>query len=213
MIQKDTGAQLRKGHAFTLLELLVVMAVVIILAALLLPSLHRSSNQAQNSACVGQLRQLGLAVRLYAEDNKNTFPSAELLPTLPVSLANPMPRICDVLMPYVTGANGNNTSFVFRCPADNRARFVTEGSSYEWNTELNSRRLDETGSQTVNYSIEIHNTYGILHTNGTTVVVFPPGTTPLMLDYDNFHPRSKKSGKNAVFMDEHVSTLDSMMPD
>jgi len=38
--------------------------------------------------------------------------------------------------------------------------------------------------------------------------VFPPVTTPLLLDYEDFHPRPPKSGKNVVFMDNHVAPLD-----
>ena len=39
------------------------------------------------------------------------------------------------------------------------------------------------------------------------VLTFPPGTTPLFLDYDNFHPRPPKPGKNVAFMDGHVAPL------
>jgi prepilin-type processing-associated H-X9-DG protein len=45
-----------------------------------------------------------------------------------------------------------------------------------------------------------------LTTNWT--VQFPPETTPLLLDYDEFHPRPPESGKNAVYMDGHVAPLD-----
>jgi len=40
------------------------------------------------------------------------------------------------------------------------------------------------------------------------VLRFPPETTPLLLDYEEFHPRSLKSGKNVVYMDGHVAVLD-----
>jgi hypothetical protein len=44
-------------------------------------------------------------------------------------------------------------------------------------------------------------------TNGTVQLTFEPATTPLMTDYDDFHPRSTGSGKNVVFMDNHVTAL------
>ena len=38
--------------------------------------------------------------------------------------------------------------------------------------------------------------------------MLPPSTTPLLLDYENFHPRPPKSGKNVVYMDNHVAPLE-----
>jgi hypothetical protein len=40
------------------------------------------------------------------------------------------------------------------------------------------------------------------------VLMLPPQTTPLLLDYEDFHPRPPKSGKNVVYMDNHVAPLD-----
>lgn len=63
------------AFAFTLVELLVVLAVIAILSALFLPALIRSKTSAQRIACGGNLRQLGLAVQMYWDDNSgNAFP-------------------------------------------------------------------------------------------------------------------------------------------
>lgn len=59
----------RGGRAFTLVELLVVLAIVGLLAGLLLPALGRSKASAQRLRCTGNLRQLGLAAQMYWDDH------------------------------------------------------------------------------------------------------------------------------------------------
>ena len=60
--------------AFTLTELLVVIAVMGILAALLLPSLARAKRKSQQVSCTSNLHQIDLALRMYADDNKDVLP-------------------------------------------------------------------------------------------------------------------------------------------
>ncbi|HRZ57726.1 MAG TPA: prepilin-type N-terminal cleavage/methylation domain-containing protein, partial [Candidatus Paceibacterota bacterium] len=63
-----------KTTAFTLAELLVVIAIVAILAALLVPALARAKRLASRAACLSQLRQHGLAWRVFLDDNQGRFP-------------------------------------------------------------------------------------------------------------------------------------------
>jgi prepilin-type N-terminal cleavage/methylation domain-containing protein/prepilin-type processing-associated H-X9-DG protein len=62
------------GHAFTLIELLVVIAILALLAALLLPALARAKDSGRKAACISNLRQIGLAVHGYAQDNDGKMP-------------------------------------------------------------------------------------------------------------------------------------------
>lgn len=193
--------------AFTLIELLLVIAIFALLASLLLPALSRSKAKAYNAACVNNLRQLGIATRLYSDENEERLPSAEILPSQPINPSKPLPRICDVLAKYVgkvEATNGTGAK-VFSCPSDRKGRFVAEGSSYEWNAELNGQRMDVTRTSSAFLLREMGNPdAGITN----FVLTFPPGTTPLLLDYDESHPRSTGFGMNAVFMDGHVAPVE-----
>ena len=64
----------RQNAAFTLVELLVVIGIIALLIAILLPALQKARQQANVTACLSNLRQIGIAVDLYAVQNKQIMP-------------------------------------------------------------------------------------------------------------------------------------------
>jgi prepilin-type N-terminal cleavage/methylation domain-containing protein len=99
------------GKAFTLIELLVVIAIIAILAALLLPSLASGKQRALTTACVSNLHQIGVAMRMYGEDYNGVYPqSGTLLPW-------PSDSWIHLLYGY------SPTTNVFHCPADRTSPF------------------------------------------------------------------------------------------
>jgi len=65
---------MRKHKAFTLIELLVVIAIIAILAAILFPVFARARERAQMTACLNNMKQLGLAVMQYTDDHEQVLP-------------------------------------------------------------------------------------------------------------------------------------------
>ncbi len=66
----------RSTHSFTLIELLVVVAIIAILASMLLPALQSARAAARATSCISSLKQIGLGISLYADENDDFMPMA-----------------------------------------------------------------------------------------------------------------------------------------
>jgi prepilin-type N-terminal cleavage/methylation domain-containing protein len=129
-----------RSVAFTLIELLVVIAIIAVLASLL-PAISRAKERAQITQCISNLRQIGVGIKLYVDDNHSRLPLFGNGPWVP---AGPPPEF----RAYILGLGGNDPapgygfmaeatnrplyayikpSTVFRCPADHGQEEFSSG--------------------------------------------------------------------------------------
>ena len=138
--------------------------------------------QGKATACLSNLRQVGVALQLYVQDNDNRLP---IMRDQPAGTNQPTTNVVfgpDVVLRAYLG----NTN-VLRCPSDRQHLFENTGSSYAWNSLLNGQRDDNL------------NVFG-MH--------FDPHAIPVFFDKEDFH-KARGSGKavNYLYADGHIKNL------
>ncbi len=119
-------------RAFTLIELIVVMAVIAILAAFAYPVYQRSVASGRAAACLVNLRQLSAGLNAYLNENDMKMPTLQIGRD---NVSQDVPVIDNTLDKYITDKR------VFACPADNKNLATKTGTSYCWNVALNGQAV------------------------------------------------------------------------
>ncbi len=188
---------MRRG--FTLVELLVVVAIIGMLVSLSLPAVQYSRSRARSMECLSNLRQIGVAMTSYldARGPRSKFPNCAEVPGVPAG--NKLPSIAITLASFT-----EKNSLLFQCPADigpvnpanltppmtvGQSYFQAYGLSYDYpqGTLANKTRQE------------------VLNTNSTGQG--NSSKLPIMWDYDSFHgPVGDDGSRNYLFLDGHADT-------
>ncbi|HEY1717371.1 MAG TPA: prepilin-type N-terminal cleavage/methylation domain-containing protein [Verrucomicrobiae bacterium] len=191
MKQIEHQPKVRKNRsAFTLIELLVVIAIIAILAAMLLPALAAAKRRASQTACLNNIKQIGLGFVIYVGDNNDVEPGSASGNTYGPHLEDwiywrtgaATPTVNGVVMtvdksPILTDlGNSVASTNIFRCPMDQNDTYRNnptyyEGSPYGFSYEATSYNLN--GTQ--NYGLTTINTGSAVYYFKSTAVRNPSG--------------------------------------
>ncbi|MGA2802390.1 MAG: prepilin-type N-terminal cleavage/methylation domain-containing protein [Verrucomicrobiota bacterium] len=137
---------LKGKKAFTLIELLVVIAIIAILVAILLPALAAAKRKAQSAQCGNNLRQQGVALRLWADDHNGNYPltvpnsqdgaEQNVESTVAVAAAIPAPtgKTYSLGVVYACASNQLSSPKLVVCPADALRTVATNWSQLAFTT-------------------------------------------------------------------------------
>jgi prepilin-type N-terminal cleavage/methylation domain-containing protein len=197
---------MRQTRAFTLIEVLVVVAIIALLVGILLPSLASARRQARLVACGTQLGQIGKALLAYLPENRDRMPWISWMPSVsaaPLALDKPAVWLPDVLSRQLSGGKTGfkqgsaegpavtaglvKTNLVFQCQND-KPNFTTRKDSNLGKSYFQSERSSYEYRIRLNGLVPSQFGEAVMHhreEQGNQNL--PANTVWIVRDWDNFH--------------------------
>lgn len=187
--------------AFTIVELLVVVAIITILAAIVMPVLTRARAKGRFATCVSNLKQIGAALQAYQTDYDENFPVD--------SDRGPGSFWCERIQPYVRNMD------IGICPEKGLLPRTPPGGDhpYTWNYAMSCVmcRIDMFGANTLTDLARIHVQYDVARMfmvgEGLNDTVPPSWIAPAWWPYTSYHEFWHNERSNVLFVDGHVKSL------
>lgn len=189
------------SQAFSLLELLTVVAVILVLAGMLMPVIGRVKAKGRDLSCLNNLRQWGLATHLYAADNNDLLPSDGVPNPLPTSTNSgwyvDLPPLIGLQkyheLPWHTNPAADPGRSIWICPANPRRSNGRNLFHYCLNQNVNGTGANNQPTKMT-----------ALRDTGTLVWLFDSKNLPAVGSWNFVHTNIHGGGAQFLYLDGHV---------
>jgi prepilin-type N-terminal cleavage/methylation domain-containing protein/prepilin-type processing-associated H-X9-DG protein len=189
---------MRRSRGFSLIELLVVVAIISLLVGITMPSFKEARRLARKTVCQKNLQSIGQGTLAYLQIHQDTFPWVCRLPSYEAEAASDAGRDPYVPLPKALVQEMKGKSEVYLCPADRNLKstdtihaeryYDNEGISYEWESRLNG----------------IHISYKNMRLFDGLLTP-PPSDVWMLYDFEAYHGGEAVRGSlNVLYVDLHV---------